>query len=165
MSGVSSSTDFSNCTSFGGRNADPVETGTDGVEVVDGRPGVCCCGFFRSGVSSGGLLPGFDGLPPGFDGLSFGVDGLPPGVGFGGVLSGRVGVGFGGVLSGRLGVGGLLSGFETVGGGFGDVCGLRALPRMTTDRPKWNRWRWHMSEPYLSTQGCCGTIALYCTIT
>ena len=102
MSGVSSSTDFSNCTSFGGRNADPVETGTDGVEVVDGRPGVCCCGFFRSGVSSGGLLPGFDGLPPGFDGLSFGVDGLPPGVGFGGVLSGRVGVGFGGVLSGRV---------------------------------------------------------------
>ena len=153
MSGVSSSTDFSNCTSFGGRNADPVETGTDGVEVVDGRPGVCCCGFFRSGVSSGGLLPGFDGLPPGFDGLSSGVDGLPPGVGFGGVLSGRVGVG------------GLLSGFEIVGGGFGDVCGLRALPRMTTDRPKWNRWRWHTSEPYLSTQGCCGTIALYCTIT
>ncbi len=31
---------------------------------------------------------------------------------------------------------------------------------MMTDRPKWNRWRWHMSEPYLSTQGCCGTIAL-----
>ena len=86
MSGVSSSTDFSNCTSFGGRNADPVETGTDGVEVVDGRPGVGCCGFFGSGVSPGGL-------PPGFDGLSSGVDGLPPGVGFGGVLSGRVGVG------------------------------------------------------------------------
>ena len=78
--------DFSNCTSFGGRNADPVETGTDGVEVVGGRPGVGCCGFFGSGVSSGGLLPGFDGL-------SSGVDGLPPGVGFGGVLSGRVGVG------------------------------------------------------------------------
>ena len=151
--------EFSNCTSFGGRNADPVETGTDGVEVVGGRAGVCCCGFFGSGVSPGGLSPGFDGL-------SSGVDGLPPGgVGFGGVLSGRVGVGFGGVLSGRVGVGGLLSGFVTVGGGFGDVCGLRALPRMTTDRPKWNRWRWHMSEPYLSTQGCCGTIALYCTIT
>ena len=157
--------DFSNCTSLGGRNADPVETGTDGVEVVDGRPGVGCCGFFGSGVSSGGLPPGFDGLPPGFDGLSFGVDGLPPGVGFGGVLSGRVGVGFGGVLSGRVGVGGLLSGFEIVGGDCGDVCGLRALPRMTNGRPKWNRWRWHMSEPYLSTQGCCGTIALYCTIT
>ena len=141
MSGVSSSTDFSNCTSFGGRNADPVETGTDGVEVVGGRPGVGCCGFFGSGVSPGGLSPGFDGL-------SSGVDGLPPGVGLGGVLSGRVGVG------------GLLSGFGTVGGGFGDVCGLRALPCMTNDRPKWNRGRWHMSEPYLSTQGCCGTIAL-----
>ena len=99
--------DFSNCTSFGGRKADPVETGTDGVEVVGGRPGVCCCGFFGSGVSRGGLSPGFDGL-------SSGVDGLPPGVGFGGFLSGRVGVG------------GLLSGFGIVGGGFGNVCGLRA---------------------------------------
>ena len=40
--------DFSNCTSFGGRKASPVDKGTDGVEVVDGRPGVGCCGFFES---------------------------------------------------------------------------------------------------------------------
>ena len=31
--------DFSNCTSFGGRKADPVDKGTDGVEVVGGTNG------------------------------------------------------------------------------------------------------------------------------
>ena len=129
--------DLSNCTSFGGRKADPVDKGTDGGEGMVVRPGVCCCGFVASGVSPGGVPSGVDVAPPG--------------------------VGFGGLPSGGVGFGGLPSGFGTVSGGFGVLCGLRALLciSLANDRPKWNRGRWHMSEPYLSTQGCCGIIFLF----
>ena len=141
--------DLLNCTSFGGRRAEPVDVGM----VCGGGTDGC------KGLSLGFVSVGFVGR------LSFGG---------GGGFVGSCG-GVGGFLGGFFGGLGLASPLEGLPGGFpsgscpeglvpGRRRGLRSPPT-SNDWPKWKRCRWHMLAPYLATQGCCGSMSLLYTTT